>query len=396
MKHSNMVAVVALGVLASKQDLGAIQGPQYVEHDSAGVRIVENERPADGSRLAWRIGPEPSVTIGTVDGDEPYLLHWAVGASRLPDGRIVVANSGTSEIRSFDASGIHLATWGGRGEGPGEISSDLLTVEPWAGDSIIAMFSGYGNEVSIYDSEGRFGRSFRMQRAERYRSTWGVGTDGSILATAFAGGNDLVVETWSGDGTFSASLGQHPFREVYQVVGPGGRPGVAPVAYSLDLVAGLWGGLAFVGVTSRYEIRAFQVDGTLARIVRREHVPRATTSRDRDHYVEQQLVLWADAPPDQLRGIRESAEATPLAKTLPAFHSALADAAGHLWVREYDIPGERSRGPLWTVFDPGGRVLGFVETPRRFRVLEIGVDYILGRAVDDLGVESIQLWPLER
>ena len=26
----------------------------------------------------------------------------------------------------------------------------------------------------------------------------------------------------------------------------------------------------------------------------------------------------------------------------------------------------------------------------------IGEDYILGRVVDELGVESIQLWPLER
>ena len=121
------------------------------------------------------------------------------------------------------------------------------------------------------------------------------------LQTAYAGGNDLVVETWNGDGTFSASLGQHPFREVYRVVGNGGRPGVAPVAYSLDLVAGLWGDLAFVGVTNRHEIKAFRVDGTLARIVRREHVPRATTLRDRDHYVEQQLALWADRP-DQLPG----------------------------------------------------------------------------------------------
>ena len=27
---------------------------------------------------------------------------------------------------------------------------------------------------------------------------------------------------------------------------------------------------------------------------------------------------------------------------------------------------------------------------------EIGEDYILGRADDELGVESVQLWPLER
>lgn len=392
-----VVAVVALGTLACKQDLQATQRPQSVERDSAGVRIVENERPLDGSRLGWRIGPEPSVTIGKVEGDEPYLLLWATGASRLSDGRIVVANSGSSEIRLFDASGIHLATWGGRGEGPGEISADLLTVEQWAGDSIVALFSGQGHEVSVYDSEGRFGRSFRLLREERFRVTWSVRADGTILATAYAGGDDLAIEIWNGDGTFAVSLGKFPFREVYRLSGgpEGGRGGVAVVAYSLDLAAGLWGDLAFVGVTNRYEIKAFRVDGTLARIVRRDHVPRATTSRDRDHYVEQQLAMWADLP-DRLNDIRKGAEATPLAKTFPAFRSALGDAAGHLWVREYDIPGEARPAPLWTVFDPGGRVLGFVETPKGLGVLEIGEDYILGRTMDELGVESIQLWPLER
>lgn len=394
-KSAIVFAVVAWGTLACKQDLQATQRPRSVERDSASVRIVENERPADRSRLRWRIGPEPSVTIGKAEGADPYLLHWAVGASRLSDGRIVVANSGSSEIRSFDLSGMHLATWGGRGEGPGEMSSDLLGVQPWPGDSIIALFSGYRQGVSVYDSEGGFGRSFRLLRAERFRSPGGARADGTILATAFAGGDDLVVEIWNADGTFAASLGRHPFREVYPVVGYEGRPGVAVVAYSLDLVAGLWGDLAFVGVTDRYEIKAFRVDGTLARIVRRDHVPRATTSRDRDHYVEQQLALWADRP-DQLQQIREAAEKTPLAKTFPAFRSALGDAAGHLWVREYDIPGEPRPAPLWTVFDPGGRVLGFVETPSRLLVLEIGADYILGRTVDDLGVESIQMWPLER
>ena len=41
-------------------------------------------------------------------------------------------------------------------------------------------------------------------------------------------------------------------------------------------------------------------------------------------------------------------------------------------------------------------MLGFVETPPRLRVLEIGEDYILGVVRDELGVESVQLWALER
>lgn len=391
-----VVSLVAGGTGAAPQDLEATQKPRSTVRDSAGVEIVENERPPDGSRLGWRIGSAPSVSIGQVEGEDPYLFHFVVGATRLDDGRILVADAGSAEIRVFDSSGIHLATWGGRGEGPGEFSGDLMHVKPWTGDSIVAW---HGQAVSMYDSEGRYGRTLRFAGpGDFFHHAAAVLGDGTFLATGYAGGNDLVVEIRTADGGLAYSLGEFPFREVYEVAGgpEGNRPGVAPVAYSLDMEQGRWGDFAFVGVTNRYEIRVFGSDGALARIVRRDHVPRATTRSDIDHYVEQALALWADSPPDQLRRIRQAAAATPLARTFPAFRWARGDAAGHLWVREFDFPGEPRPAPLWTVFDPGGRVLGFVETPPRLRVLEIGEDYILGRTEDELGVESIQLWPLER
>ena len=48
-------------------------------------------------------------------------------------------------------------------------------------------------------------------------------------------------------------------------------------------------------------------------------------------------------------------------------------------IQEYDLPGADRPNPLWTVFDPEGQVLGFVETPAGLRIYEIGEDYILGR-----------------
>ena len=92
--------------------------------DSAGIRIIENASPPEGSRLNWRIGSEPALSIGEVDGEDPYLLYLARDATRLNDGRIVVANRGTQELRVFDARGTYLETWGGEGEGPGESRTD--------------------------------------------------------------------------------------------------------------------------------------------------------------------------------------------------------------------------------------------------------------------------------
>ena len=88
--------------------------------DSAGIQVVENPAPPAGSRLEWRIGPEPSVSIGRREGEDPYLLYRASDATILADGRIVVANGGSDELRFFDSTGSHLASRGGQGEGPGE------------------------------------------------------------------------------------------------------------------------------------------------------------------------------------------------------------------------------------------------------------------------------------
>lgn len=49
--------------------------PASQVRDSAGIRIVENARPAADSRLPWRIGTEPTVSIGEVTGEEAYMLH---------------------------------------------------------------------------------------------------------------------------------------------------------------------------------------------------------------------------------------------------------------------------------------------------------------------------------
>ena len=86
----------------------------------------------------------------------------------------------------------------------------------------------------------------------------------------------------------------------------------------------------------------------------------------------------------------------PLVERFPAFRMLLTDPLDHLWVREATLPGIDRPAPLWTVFDPEGRALGFIETPDGLTVFEIGADYLLGRMTDDVGVESVQVWALER
>ena len=391
--------VLAIGC---QEDREATNGSASAVRDSAGIRIVENARPPEGSRLAWRIGPAAAVSIGAFEGEEPYLLHWALDATRLRDGRIVVANAGTDELRVFDGQGHYLATWGREGEGPTDFRS-LADVETWPGDSIMAWYTG-AMGMAVYDSAGSFGRTFVLQSSEnvgwlRPRPA-AARTDGTLLSTRDVEDLDsAIVEIWDGDGVMSASLGAHPAEETIIMIDEQGVRNLASLAYSRRLVTGIWGELVVASHTSRYEIRAFRGDGSLDRIVRRDHVLRSPTEADREPFVEDQManILATPGLPEQLVDMaRRELARVPFADYFPAFSSVIGDALGQLWVEEYRYPREDRGSTLWTVFDPEGHAVGFVETPEGLEVYEIGEDYILGRVRDELDIESIQLWALER
>ena len=289
----------------------------------------------------------------------------------------------------------------------------LAHVAPWPGDSIVAWHtSGLG--ISVFDSDGSHGRSFVLQSGEeelwRRPRPIAVRSDGTILSINEPENADTaVVEIWDGDGALVASLGSHPHTELIVTTNERGSRQLRFPAYGRELVTGQWGDLVVASHTTRYEIRAFRGDGTLARIVRREHVPRAPTQEDREAYIEEQRAMWETTPVPagieelarmeiQMRReqVLKSLGSTPLAEAFPAFSTILSDAAGNLWVREYDFPREERPAPLWTVFDPEGRVLGFIETPNGLRIGQIGEDYILGHYRDELDIEYVQVWPLGR
>lgn len=367
--------------------------------DSAGIRIVENARPGPDSRIPWRIGAEPSVSIGEVAGEDAYLLDDVNGAAVLPDGRIVVANSGTNEIRVFDDAGIHQATWGREGEGPGEFTG-LRGVGRWPGDSVVAWDNPTG-AVSVFDAAGAVGRTFVLDSEAGPLEPRAVLRDGSILGRTgetTGQGYRRARETYelrrSGSGS-PVGFGTHPGRESHMGV----HAGVALVGYlpfGRSLWEAPWGGLVIITPDDNYEIRAYDgATGALARIVRREYENRAPTREEVDDALEDALERtgWTG---QRLEAARTGYGSMPVVERFPAFRMLLTDALDHLWVLEAALPGMDRPAPLWTVFDAEGQALGFIETPDGLSVLEIGADYLLGRATDELGVESVQVWALER
>ena len=415
MKIHIIAAIATLATAACQQDLDRDEPTQGADlptsevRDSAGILITENARPADGSRLGWRIGPEPTVTIGAVEGEDPYLFQWVRSAFRISDGRIVVANGGTEEIRVFTATGTHLLSWGGRGQGPGDFGS-LSMAGPWPGDSIVAWHSGnYG--VSFFDDSGRFGHSFGLRGGpnQPWRRRPVVVRPGGTIVTVRAARDrgTRLVEILDGEGGLHGSVGRQPNIEKIIARGPGGHTESVPAAYSRELVTAAWGDLVIASPNKPYEIRAFRADGTLARIVQTQTCPGGS-----DRSRSAGLSRTAKGPvPHRCRCEHRSAHI----RGLPGRNNMALP--GVLYPRRafpgvLDSHGRRCGPPLGprvrpsTGGEPGARsgpssiwrgvCWGLSRRRRAWTSCRSARTSSWGRAKDEFEVEYVQVWPLER
>lgn len=385
---------------------------EYGVRDSAGITIVENRRPVSDSRLGWDIGVEPRVTVAASVADADYQLYEVRDATRLADGRIVVANGGSNEVLVFDANGSYLAAWAGQGDGPGEFQT-LAAVRRWAGDSLIATASREGR-ASVFDLEGNHGRTttlmgdpggfFReISTDPTAHQMMDVLPDNTVLTRDVGGAQtsgfwrwDHVYNLIAADLEAGISLGEYPGPEIYSDSYMEGRMVyVTPLRHPFGKTTftSVWGDLVAFGRNETYEIRAFTSDGSLERIVRREHQAAAPTQGQLDTHFRER---FADLSEEERTPRLEIAANVPMVGAFPAYAGIEGDALGYLWVAEYKLPGDESDPALWTVFDQEGQGLGFMETPTGLTVYEIGADYILGKRTGELDIESVELWGLSR
>ena len=257
----------------------------------------------------------------------------------------------------------------------------------------------FSRRVEVFDSQGNPGRTVTL--AEGYHSFLGVLPDGTMLvkpATVLSGGvfgageplirRDEDFGLLLSDGALRVSLGAHPGEEWFS--SPAG-PMAMPHPFGRSTIATIWGELAVVAPNDRYELRAYESDGTLVKIIRRDHDLRRPTEAELDGELAER---YADVPEARRTDLLAETAEMPLVEFFPAFEALRPDPLGYLWVQEYRLP--RQNRNIWTVFDADGRGRGFVETPPDLDVFEIGEDYILGLMTDEFDVERVQLWPLDR
>lgn len=397
------VGVIACGFAACSPG-GAVDTRASVR-DSAGIQIVENAGRGWSQEERWVVSPDPVLSIGAEDGAPEYLLSVVTGAIRLDDGRIVVADAGSSSIRFYGPDGRFLSRSGRQGQGPGEYV-DIRRLGYIAGDTIVVA-DGVAQRISFLDSTGAYRRSMGLDLGEGFYdvgfyNVTGILEDGTILAYAGSGGglrqedagrlivNNLHFFWFRRTGEFGGRLTSLPGapRWGFRV---GNMVSFPYVPFAGGPVSAAGRGRFVVGSGANAELHVFDAGGELERIVRWPGARRASSAeleRLQDH------MLGEGTSAAQRRSNRQLLAEAPLPDSLPAAQGVVVDNLGYIWVEHYRPPWESE--PTWAILDANGRWLGTVHTPRGLRIYEIGADYVLGVWRDEMNVEYVRMYALRR
>jgi hypothetical protein len=253
-------------------------------------------------------------------------------------GRIIVLRQINGEgdfVYVFDDQGRFVKSFGRKGQGPGELENPHhLALD---GQDRIMIFDGGRERVSRYDKDGGFLGPFTMN--DIVRMTAGPGDNLITKST--------TMKQESGKAVFSSSLKRlsADFRELGVVdslkveMNPGEFIAEEPVlcwSASKDRL--------FVTCEGRgYEIRVYDNDGKLARIIRKEYQPVPVTAAYRAKILK--------PVPAQMQKLMRFPEFHPPLKSLTA------DEDGRLLVVTFD-EGDKPGEFQFDIFDESGVFVG--------------------------------------
>jgi hypothetical protein len=384
-----LIAAVAIGACGEDD----ARSPGVTERDSAGVLIVESSSAVWDTDAGWRLSAEPTLQIGSADGDPAMQLHRVRTVRRSVGGDVYVLNSGTHEVRVYSSTGQHLRTIGREGGGPGEFRVPLNL---WhVADTLLVVDL---DRASFFDAAGNFVRTASFgTTAPRH-----LFEDGRFLRVGFAAGQNtfelgharprMAIIRSSLDGEVADTVAEVSGSESFRI-SPDGR-GIAsyPAPFGLQRMVTVHGNSILTGDGSTFEVRQLDADGRLVRIMRRPGAPAAIDASSIRAF--EQAMLETTVSDLQRERWNQLFGEWSYPDSQPVYDHLLVSTAGDVWVRHFAI-GQQPTG-RWSVFDPAGRWLGEVSTPGDLVVMELGEDHVLGLWTDDYGVEYVRVYAIDR
>jgi hypothetical protein len=146
-----------------------------------------------------------------------------------------------------------------------------------------------------------------------------------------------------------------------------------------------------IGTQDTPELRYYSPTGVLRKILRTGAPMTAVTPAHLEAWAERQM---ENMPPERHPEFRTRFADMPHGETVPPYEMVMFDEAGNTWVQDFDDRVSPAGG--WSVYDPSGRIIARIRMPAAVRPHHIGPDFVLGVETDELDVEHVRMYRLER
>lgn len=363
------------------------------------MELVHSSAPAAGERT---VGAEPALEIRSDPSDAASLLFRVVGLELLPDGRVAIANLGDNTLRLHAPDGRLLWRAGGSGEGPGEFTQ-LRGIAP-VGDDLVA-WQPLPRPAHLFDLEGRWLRSVAMPMGQGPHVRGFLGNGAAVAALRFGPPSSVAglqeVALVRADAGATDTLAVLPSLRTVDIpeLGFAEAQSLGPL-----LRVAVGDSLIYASFSELWDIGVWGSAG-LVRRIRRAWEPVPVEAGHRSAVREVLAAAGGDDPRIQ-QSYRLLAEGMSFPQHHPAHARLLVGTDGVLWVErpqteppwseEIDFTPVPPHPGVWDLFAPDGTWLSTVHLPARFRPMSAREDMVAGVAKDDLDVESVQVWRLER
>ena len=388
------VLILAAALAACGGGTGVTDDIEVQVRDSAGVRIVEYAGVTE-VEAPFILAAEPVYRHGADPGDYEFR---SVEAGRLfPDGSAVVAEW-YGDVVVLSPDGTTHEVLARVGEGPGEVISPYAVFVQGQDSVLVADDRQSRLTLFVGDSVARI---VSLPRAAHF-GVAGIGSSGELplwnrypyrswvdIEEEWLAGHMTLFDPETGALDTVASYDHYPRHRSEQPY-----PAIQPIG-AVAVAAG-----QFVHTRSdRPEITWRLPDGRVSQVVRWLPEPNLLAEELLEHGEAYNRMIGrlnygvSDARLEEIIQEDMSRYRAMIGQPIPFFGTPFADAGGNIWLPSYR-PAYPEEGSPYTVISPDGEWRGQVETPPRFRILDVTGALVLGVLRDALDVENVVVYEL--
>jgi hypothetical protein len=330
-------------------------------------------------------------------GSEPNdqtLLSGVIGATRLPNGTIVIGDGDFPRILLFSGLGEFQQAVGRRGEGPGE-----LRMPRWVGRCGQDEFAAYDAallRLTLFYPNGSLRKTLSVPAAAGFNQVVACRADTLLFLLSqperldVDGGSTLTVNAALARVSTASvdTIATFPRAQEYYL--SKARAGFSDVPLGRQVHAAAGARRVFVCSNQDARCRVSDLAGRQQKsfviTLQRLKVSAGDWDRARHRRVEAEPRLTTQ------KVLTEVLKELPPPAFFPLIDQIHADSEDRLWVRTFQ--GYGSEHATWVIVGDQGQTLAEAILPRNLQVLEIGSDHMLGLSRDDADVETVRLYRL--